>query len=171
MKSRGRHTGHLTSGAAQRARVVPSSPQVSERMSRARREHTSPERALRSALHRRGLRFRVQRPLPFDRRRKADIAFPGARVAVFVDGCFWHSCPEHATFPKANEQFWREKLQRNCQRDAETDAGLEAVGWLAIRVWEHEDPLEAAARIATAVAERVSIQVMSERKVPSRDRR
>lgn len=168
MKSRSPNTAHLTSGAVHRASVVPSSPQVSERMSRARREHTSPERALRSALHRRGLRFRVQRPLPFDRRRKADIAFAGARVAVFVDGCFWHSCPEHATFPKANEQFWREKLQRNRQRDAETDAELAAAGWLAIRVWEHEDPVEAAARIAAAVTARTSVPPASKGKGPAK---
>jgi DNA mismatch endonuclease (patch repair protein) len=120
-------------------------------MSRARREHTGPERALRSALHRKGLRFRVQRPLHFDTRRKADIVFVRARIAVFVDGCFWHSCPEHATYPKANKQFWREKLRRNRERDAETDSHLAADGWLVIRVWEHEDSVAAAERVASAV--------------------
>jgi DNA mismatch endonuclease (patch repair protein) len=146
----------VTTSADARPGMVPSSAAVSARMSRARREHTAPERALRSELHRRGLRFRVQRPLAFDRRRKADIAFPGARVAVFVDGCFWHSCPEHATQPKANEAFWSEKLRRNRERDAETNARLGDDGWHVIRVWEHEDPVTAADRIAAAVRVRSS---------------
>jgi DNA mismatch endonuclease, patch repair protein len=135
--------------------MVPSSPAVSARMSRARTMHTAPERALRSELHRRGLRFRLQRPIAFDRRRKMDIAFPTARVAVFVDGCFWHSCPQHATEPKANAEFWRAKLERNRERDADTDARLRADGWQVVRVWEHEDPVHASARIAAMVTRRV----------------
>jgi DNA mismatch endonuclease (patch repair protein) len=134
--------------------MTPSSPSVSRRMSAAARAHTAPERALRSALHRRGLRFRIQCPLPFDRRRKADISFPRETVAVFVDGCFWHSCPEHATHPKANADFWRVKLERNRERDADTDRRLADAGWSVIRIWEHEDPETAADRVATAVIER-----------------
>jgi DNA mismatch endonuclease (patch repair protein) len=124
-------------------------------MSRASREDTGPERALRSQLHRRGLRFRVHRPLAFDRRRKVDIAFPAARVAVFVDGCFWHACPEHATYPKANAELWRAKLERNQERDHETSARLISSGWQVIRVWEHEDPAKAAERIEAAVRDRL----------------
>jgi DNA mismatch endonuclease (patch repair protein) len=137
-----------------RPQMVPSSPEVSQRMSRARREDTGPERELRSELHRRGLRFTLHRPLPIDRRRKVDIAFPGARVAVFVDGCFWHSCPEHATFPKANALLWKEKLRRNTERDRETDAYLRAEGWEVIRIWEHEDAVSAADRVAAIVRNR-----------------
>jgi DNA mismatch endonuclease, patch repair protein len=134
--------------------MVSSSVGVSQRMSRARREDTGPERALRSELHKRGLRFRIHRPLAFDPRRKVDIAFPAARVAVFVDGCFWHVCPEHATYPKANAEFWRAKLARNQERDRETDARLTSSGWEVLRVWEHEDVTVAADRIEAAVRDR-----------------
>jgi DNA mismatch endonuclease, patch repair protein len=123
-------------------------------MSKLRRRDTTPEKLVRSALHRRGLRFRIERPLEFDRRRRADIVFPRARVVVFVDGCFWHRCPEHATFPRANAAFWADKLQRNVDRDRDTDARLTEAGWMVLRVWEHEDPEAAADRIAAAVAER-----------------
>jgi DNA mismatch endonuclease, patch repair protein len=123
---------------------VPSSPEVSARMSRLGRRDTTPEMLLRSELHRRGLRFRVQRPLDFDRRRRADIVFVSARVMVFVDGCFWHSCPEHATMPKANRPFWEAKLRRNVERDRDTDRRLAEAGWTVIRVWEHE-PVDVAA--------------------------
>src|SRR4051812_11339886 len=131
--------------------ALPSSPSVSRRMSRARREDTAPEIALRSELHRRGLRFRVHVPLPFDRRRRADIAFPAMRVAVFVDGCFWHSCPEHATWPKANAAFWLNKLEGNKRRDVETNEKLRQLGWKPIRIWEHESPIEAADAVEALV--------------------
>jgi DNA mismatch endonuclease (patch repair protein) len=75
-------------------------------------------------------------------------------VAVFVDGCFWHSCPEHATFPKANAKLWREKLQRNTERDRETDACLRAEGWDVVRIWEHEDVMAAADRVVAAISGR-----------------
>lgn len=120
-------------------------------MSRLGQSDTTPERLLRSELHRRGLRFRLQRRADFDRRRRIDIAFPRERVAVFVDGCFWHLCPEHATFPRANAVFWAEKLARNVARDRETDEKLRGAGWTVIRVWEHENPLEAAALIERSV--------------------
>jgi DNA mismatch endonuclease (patch repair protein) len=89
----------------------------------------------------------VQRPLGFDRRRKVDIVFPTERLAVFVDGCFWHSCPEHATYPRANGHWWAAKLARNVERDRETDRRLAAEGWTVLRIWEHEDPLEAATNV------------------------
>ncbi|MCB0879408.1 MAG: very short patch repair endonuclease [Thermoleophilia bacterium] len=123
-------------------------------MSRVPRRDTKPELAVRSALHRLGLRFRVDRSLLEDRRRKVDIVFGPARVAVFVDGCFWHNCPVHGTRPRANEAYWREKLRRNQERDRESDELLRADGWLVVRVWEHEDPETAAQNIAHIVAGR-----------------
>lgn len=107
-----------------------------------RRGRTAPEVALRRALHARGLRFRVGYPVPGMSRRSIDIAFTRLKVAVFVDGCFWHRCPEHATDPKANSDYWAPKLQRNVERDRETVSALVEAGWLVIRVWEHE-PLAA----------------------------
>ena len=108
------------------------------------RRDTSCELALRSAVHRMGFRFRVDWPLPGTRRR-ADLAFITSRVAVFVDGCFWHACPRHATWPKANARWWRQKIQANVRRDRNTDALLKGSGWRVLRFWEHE-PSELAAR-------------------------
>lgn len=122
------------------------------RMSRQRRHDTSPERALRSLLHRAGLRYRLHRRPVAGLRRQADLVFAGAKVAVFVDGCFWHCCPEHATSPKANGAWWAAKLARNVERDRDTDRRLAEAGWQVVRVWEHEDPAGAAARVAAAVA-------------------
>lgn len=116
-----------------------------------RSRDTQPELRLRSLLHARGLGFRVSvRPLP-DLRRTADIVFRPARVAVFVDGCFWHGCPEHGSQPRANSDYWAPKLARNVERDAETNSALEAAGWEVIRVWEHDDADQAAQRIAGVV--------------------
>src|SRR5262245_7745339 len=113
-------------------------------MSRQRRSGTSPERALRSELHRRGLRFRInRRPVP-SLRRTADITFGPSRVAVMIDGCFWHACPEHATEPQNNGEWWRLKLARNVERDRDTDQRLSDAGWLVLRFWEHDDPVRAA---------------------------
>lgn len=123
-------------------------------MQRQLSRNTAPEVVLRRELHRRGLRFRVhRRPLP-DVRREADIVFGPARVAVFVMGCFWHACPEHATWPKSNAIWWRAKLERNRGRDAETAALLAGRGWTAAIVWEHEDAVEAADRVERLVRER-----------------
>src|SRR4051794_11274263 len=97
-------------------------------MRRLRRRDTGPERALRSLLHRQGLRFRVDYSVPGHRSR-ADIAFPRAKVVVYVDGCFWHGCPTHATWPKANRDWWRAKIEANRRRDADTSARLEDEGW------------------------------------------
>lgn len=112
---------------------------------------TAPELALRSAVHRLGLRYRVnRRPVP-GIRRTADLVFGPSRVAVFLDGCFWHRCPEHYTAPRANGAFWAAKVERNVERDRETDRLLRDAGWLVLRVWEHDDPAAAAARIREAV--------------------
>lgn len=122
------------------------------RMSRQRSYDTDPERALRSRLHRLGLRYRLHRRPVAGLRRQADIVFTRARVAVFVDGCFWHQCPEHATRPKANGAWWAAKLAANVARDADTDRRLAEAGWHVVRVWEHEDVEAAAARVAAVVA-------------------
>jgi DNA mismatch endonuclease (patch repair protein) len=114
------------------------------------RRDTPCELALRSAVHRLGLRFRVDWPLPGTRRR-ADLAFVTARVAVFVDGCFWHGCPVHATWPKANAAWWRAKLAGNVARDRDTDARLRRAGWRVLRFWEHADMAAAARRVERAV--------------------
>ncbi|MFF0489307.1 very short patch repair endonuclease [Nocardia sp. NPDC004068] len=120
---------------------------TSARMSRQRRVGTAPETALRKELHRRGLRFFVDRaPLP-GLRRRADLVFPRRKVAVYVDGCFWHSCPRHATRPKNNAEWWAEKLAGNVARDRDTDARLTAAGWVVVRVWEHENASDAADRV------------------------
>ncbi|MFD5385266.1 very short patch repair endonuclease [Streptomyces sp. NPDC127074] len=112
---------------------------------------TAPELRIRSLLHREGLRYRVSaRPLP-GVRRTADIVFTRARVAVFVDGCFWHGCPDHCRPARTNSDFWRAKIDGNRARDAQTDRFLAEAGWRAIRIWEHEDPVRAAGRIAAAV--------------------
>lgn len=112
---------------------------------------TKPELALRRALHRRGLRYRVNTRATADVRCRADVVFRGAAVAVFVDGCFWHRCGEHGGSPRVNSPYWTAKLDRNVERDRAVDVALEDAGWLVIRVWEHEDPESAAARIAEAV--------------------
>lgn len=133
------------------ARPAPPSAAKSAQMARVGSRDTAPELALRSELHRRGLRFRVDRaPVP-GLRSRADVVFGPARVAVYVDGCFWHSCPEHGTRPKRNAAFWRQKLERNRERDAATDRLLDENGWTVIRIWEHEDPSEAADRVERAV--------------------
>ncbi len=115
---------------------------------------TSPELAVRSAVHRLGLRYRVHaRPLP-ELRRTADLIFRPSKVAVFVDGCFWHSCPDHGTSPRTNSQFWQAKLTRNVERDRETDRALTDAGWTVLRFWEHEDPESVAQTIKAAVSSR-----------------
>ncbi len=116
-----------------------SSGTVRRRMSVQRREGTGPELVLRRALHALGLRYRLhQAPLP-GLRRKADIVFRPARVAVFVDGCFWHGCPEHGRRThNVNGWYWPDKIARNRRRDEETGQLLSSAGWLVVRVWEHE---------------------------------
>lgn len=110
-------------------------------MSRIRGRDTKPEVTLRSALWQLGLRFRKKSRL----KGRPDIVFPKERVAVFVDGCFWHRCPEHQTRPQANAEFWEQKLSANVARDRRTDVQLEAEAWAVVRIWEHEVENDAAA--------------------------
>lgn len=129
-----------------------SSEALSRRMSTASRRDTAPERALRRELHRRGLRYRVCLPVPGAPRRSIDIAFTRAKVAVFVDGCYWHSCPQHGTQPKVNSEWWQQKFGANLARDADTNGLLAAAGWRVLRIWEHESPAAAADRIQASLA-------------------
>ena len=117
---------------------------LSERFSKQARVGTRPELALRRELHRRGLRYRIQTPIAGLPRRRADIVFTRAKVAVFVDGCFWHACPEHCVIPKANREWWLWKFDVNRQRDADTNRTLAQLGWKVVRIWEHE-PTDVAA--------------------------
>lgn len=128
-----------------------SSDDVRRRMEGQPRRDTKPELAVRRAVWRRGLRYRVDvSPIP-GLRGRADMVFTRARVAVYVDGCFWHQCPQHATTPKANRRWWIDKLKANVERDRDTDRRLEEAGWIVVRVWEHENVDAAADRIAEAV--------------------
>ncbi len=107
----------------------------SEIMRRVKQKNSGAEVALRSALHAEGLRFRLHRRVESI---AVDIVFPGAKVAVLVDGCFWHGCPAHATFPKSNTSYWLPKLKENKERDRRQTTRLERAGWTVIRVWEHD---------------------------------
>ncbi len=133
-------------------RPIASSPAVSRRMSAQARSGTTPEMQLRKELFARGFRYRVGYPVPHVKRCSIDIAFPGRRVAVFVDGCFWHRCPEHRTDPKANAQWWASKLLSNEVRDRRVDRALADAGWRVLRIWEHEPCESAAEAVAAALA-------------------
>lgn len=126
-------------------------------MRRQRERDTGIEREIRTLLHARGHRFRLHRRLLPRSRRETDIVFSGARVAVFVDGCFWHGCPEHMSWPKNNGEFWRHKITENQRRDRETTSRLTEIGWKVIRVWEHDDAAAAADLIAQIVRERARV--------------
>jgi DNA mismatch endonuclease (patch repair protein) len=115
---------------------------------------TKPELALRSAVHRLGLRYRVSAKPLAELRRTADLVFPRAKVAVFLDGCFWHGCPEHHTVASANARFWADKVEGNRVRDRDTDGRLAAAGWVSVRIWEHEDPQLAARKVEEIVRAR-----------------
>ncbi|MFT4086446.1 MAG: very short patch repair endonuclease [Gordonia sp. (in: high G+C Gram-positive bacteria)] len=128
-----------------------SSDGVRKSMKANRSRDTGPELRLRSELHRRGLRYFVDRAPIKGVRRRADVVFPRRKIAVFVDGCFWHGCPEHHTVSKTNADYWKSKVERNRIRDRETDEILRAAGWTVLRSWEHED--------ASAVADRVEAVV------------
>lgn len=130
----------------------PTSAEVSARMRRNPRRNTGPEIQLRSELHRRGLRFRKDLPLRVPGRVvRPDVTFPAARLAVFVDGCFWHVCPMHGNQPSANTNYWRPKLARNVARDRAVDEALSAAGWHVLRAWEHDKPSEIAERVESAL--------------------
>ena len=130
----------------------PSDSSVSAVMRANRSKDTRPEVRLRSALHRRGLRFRKSYLVQAGTTRvHVDIAFPLLKIAVFVDGCFWHRCPSHGVSPSVNKAYWPVKLQRNVERDARVNDGLMSAGWRVIRVWEHEDADCAADCVAAIV--------------------
>jgi DNA mismatch endonuclease (patch repair protein) len=107
------------------------------------RRDSIPELRIRRTLHRHGLRFRLHLAIPG----RPDIVLTRARIAIFVDGCFWHACPEHGVLPKNNREWWQQKLARNVERDRENDAALANDGWIVLHVWEHEEPETAADRI------------------------
>ncbi len=152
---------HGNSASARRNRrgVPPASSEAARlRMQRTRQRDTAAELALRSALHRAGLRYRVDlAPIPGVRGR-ADVVFPRQRIAVYVDGCFWHSCPVHQTHPRANSAWWAAKLQANRERDADTDRRLAEAGWLVLRFWEHEAPGAATQVVLEAVRARQALR-------------
>lgn len=114
--------------------ITAPTPERSRLLARVRREGTAPELMLRRQLHRAGFRYRLRYPLPGS----PDLVLVSAKLAVFVDGCFWHGCPDHGTTPKTNTSFWRAKIERNKERDKSVDRQLTSLGWTAIRVWEHE---------------------------------
>ncbi|MER5742563.1 very short patch repair endonuclease [Streptomyces sp. NPDC002225] len=120
-------------------------------MSRQPSRDTKPELAVRKLLHADGYRYRLNKQVPGMARRTIDIAFIRAKVAVMIDGCFWHGCPVHATRPKSNAEWWRTKLERNMARDRETSEHLIREGWTVLRFWEHEAPEEVALRVGAAV--------------------
>jgi DNA mismatch endonuclease (patch repair protein) len=127
------------------------------------RRDTSPEWKVRRLLHARGLRYRVDLQLPFDKRRRADITFTRAKVMVFIDGCFWHACPEHYVAPKAHPEYWGPKIAANRARDVETTQRLQADGWTVLRFWEHEDPESVALRVAAVVGDAAMAAAPAER--------
>ncbi len=131
--------------------LVASSLRASEQMSRLPRKDTVPEMALRRLLFAEGFRYRVHRRVPGMPRRTMDIAFPRLGVAIFVDGCFWHGCPDHGMTPKANRDWWCRKLDGNRRRDAETSAHLSSLGWVVLRFWSHEEPSAMAESVGVCV--------------------
>jgi DNA mismatch endonuclease (patch repair protein) len=133
---------------------MPTTPTTSRRMAAQRSKDTLIEIRLRSALHGRGHRYRLhERPIP-TLRREADVLFRRAKVAIFVDGCFWHGCPEHGTWPRNNAEFWATKISKNIERDRATDQVLGDAGWTVIRVWEHEPVETAVERVERALSVR-----------------
>lgn len=121
-------------------------------MSVLRRRDNGPELAVRRLLHAAGLRYRVAWPIPGQRRRTIDIAFTRARVAVYIDGCFWHGCPEHFVMPRSNRGWWTDKIEMNRARDRSATEQLTDLGWTVLRFWEHEAPESVAAAVIYAVA-------------------
>jgi len=137
----------ITEPASRRStltRPAASSALVRSRMRNQRRRDTQPELAVRRILHSRGIRYRVDTRPESDLRCKADLVWKGLHLVIFIDGCFWHGCPTHATRPKANQDWWAKKLDGNMERDRRADAELGARGWKVLRFWEHERPEEVA---------------------------
>lgn len=142
-------------GGKRTAYPEPSSTGVSAVMRGNRKRDTVPELKIRQLLHRRGLRYRVNLPVTAGTVRvRPDIVFTRLKVAVFVDGCYWHGCPRHGTQPRVNTAYWGPKIERNRARDARVTAALKTAGWLVIRIWEHEAPAAAVTRIEAAVVRR-----------------
>ena len=137
--------------AASMERIQPSSQAASSRMARVRQTGTKAEIALRRELHRMGLRYRVNFQVLLKPRRIADVVFPKLKIAIFVDGCFWHGCPEHSTWPKRNAEFWKQKIEANQARDTDTDKKLREIGWTVLRFWEHELPVAAAITVKSVI--------------------
>lgn len=133
-------------------RLAPQDQQTSARYAKLPRRDTTPEVELRRALWHAGYRYRVQYKVPGIPRRKVDIAFTRRKVAVQVDGCFWHGCPEHGTVPGRNSEWWQWKIARNQARDRDTDDKLTALGWTVTHVWEHDSPQDALARVAATLS-------------------
>ena len=131
----------------------PTSPAATRKMRSNRRSDTKPEVSLRSMLHRSGLRFRKDYPIRLSSGKivHADVAFTRLKAAVFVDGCFWHSCPQHGTIPKSNQDYWVPKLKQNVDRDRSTDQELQSSGWRVLRFWEHVDPEVATMAVLSAI--------------------
>ncbi|MFJ9018413.1 very short patch repair endonuclease [Streptomyces sp. NPDC102259] len=122
-----------------------------------RSRDTKPEKLIRRLVHAQGLRYRVAaRPLP-DLRRTADMVFRPVKVAVFIDGCYWHGCPEHYVPPRTNSGYWSAKVLRNMERDRDTDQRLREAGWLVLRFWEHEPAEECSLEVSKAVADRKAL--------------
>ncbi len=131
----------------------PTSPAVRAVMRGNRKTDTRPERRVRSLLHARGYRFRKNHLIEVPGARvRPDVVFTRQRVAVFIDGCFWHRCPEHGTSPRANNHYWGPKLDRNVVRDQRVDRALDAGSWAVVRLWEHVAPDEAVAHIIAALS-------------------
>jgi DNA mismatch endonuclease, patch repair protein len=130
-----------------------------------RSRDTKPEQLIRRLVHAKGLRYRVSaRPLP-NLRRTADMVFRPAKVAVFIDGCYWHGCPDHYVPPRTNPGYWSDKVARNVTRDRDTDQQLEAAGWLVLRFWEHEPSDECAAQISALVQQRRNALKSQEKRI------
>lgn len=134
--------------------VLPSSPHATATMRANRGKDTSPELALRTSLHRNGLRFYKDRRLVLqpDRRVRPDIVFPKLRLAVFVDGCFWHGCRVHRTIPASNSEFWTAKIEATRKRDIAQTEWLEAAGWTVLRIWEHESTEDGLDKVVNTVS-------------------
>lgn len=128
-----------------------STPAIRKTMQGNKGRDTKPELAVRRLLHARGFRYRINYRPEKDLRRTADIVFTRAKVAVFIDGCYWHGCPEHYIAPTTNGRFWSEKIETNRARDAETTRVLQDRGWAVLRHWEHENTKDIVQSISTAV--------------------
>jgi DNA mismatch endonuclease (patch repair protein) len=136
------------------ARAVPSSPDARRRMQRIRQKNASAVLALRRELHARGMRYRLRMPIPTKPQRTAEVAFCGLHVATFVYDCFRQYCSNHATWRKETQEFWSTKIEASIVQDRDTDGRLKAEGWMVVRMWAHEEPRDAADRIAQILKHR-----------------